>query len=87
MNSMMMKGVIRNGRVEFDAPINLPDGTEVVVTAGATAADGDEPMSPEEIGRVLAAMEKVQPFDMTDAERAAWQAERQAQKAWADRCR
>ena len=39
-------------------------------------------MSPEEIDRVLAAMEHIQPFDMTVAERAAWEAERQARKEW-----
>jgi hypothetical protein len=38
-------------------------------------------MTPDEIGRVLAAMDKVQPFDLTDTERAAWEAERLAAKA------
>jgi hypothetical protein len=38
------------------------------------------PMSPEEIARTLAAMENVEPLDLTEEERAAWEAERQARK-------
>jgi hypothetical protein len=37
-------------------------------------------MSPEEIARTLAAMDQMAPFEMTDAERAAWEAERQSRK-------
>lgn len=69
MSSILLKGVIRNGRVEVDEPIDLPDGTEVVVTTGTSIPDGDGPMSPEEITRVQAAMEPLKSFDfMTEDE-------------------
>lgn len=34
--SSLLKGVIRNGRVEVDEPIDLPDGTAVVLTPEAS---------------------------------------------------
>ena len=37
-------------------------------------------MSPEEIARTLAAMDQVEPFDLTDAEHEARQCQRQAAK-------
>jgi len=52
----------------------------VIVTPGSSAPD-DGPMTSVEIVRVLAAMDRVQPFDLTDAERAAWEAEWLAAKA------
>ncbi len=81
MSSILMKGVIRNGRVEVAEPINLPDGSEVTITGRAHGKflgleDNDRPMTPSEIAEALAAMEKVEPFDMTDEERAsadAWE--------------
>ena len=66
MNSILLKGVIRHGRVEVDEPINLPEGTEVVVTTEAATSDNDGPMPPEEIARVLAAMQKLQPLEIPD---------------------
>jgi hypothetical protein len=35
MSLILMKGVIRNGRVEVAEPINLPDGSEVTITGHA----------------------------------------------------
>jgi len=66
MNSILLKGVIRHGRVEVDEPINLPEGTEVVVTSKADVRDDDGPMSPEEIARVHAAMQKLLTFDIPE---------------------
>ena len=63
--SSLLKGVIRNGRVEVDEPIDLPEGTEVVVTSAATAPD-DGPMSRAEIDHVLAAMHRLHPLDVPD---------------------
>jgi len=63
--SAVLKGFIRNGRVEVDEPINLPEGTEVVVAPEATGRD-DGPVSPEEIARVLAAMQRLRPLDIPD---------------------
>ena len=39
-------------------------------------------MTPEEIARVLAAMERIEPFVWTEEERAAWEADRLARKEW-----
>jgi hypothetical protein len=69
-----MKGVIRNGRVEVAEPINLPDGSEVIITGRAQdtspgPSDNNRPMTPSEIAETLAAMDKVEPFDMTEEER------------------
>jgi hypothetical protein len=74
-----LKATIRDGRLEIEAPLDWPDGTEVEIHPLGHAANGDSAaMSPEEIARTLAAMEQIVPFDMTEAERAAWAAERQA---------
>lgn len=81
MRSILMKGVIRNGRVEVAEPINLPDGSEVTITGHAHGTfpglpDNDRPMTPSEIAETLAAMDKVEPFDMTHEEQAsadAWE--------------
>lgn len=66
MNSILLNGVIRQGRVEVDEPINLPEGTEVVVTSRENVPNDDAPMSPEEIARVLAAMRQSQPWEIPD---------------------
>ncbi len=63
--SSLLKGVIRNGRVEVFEPIDLPEGTEVVVAPEATNRD-DGPVPPEEIARVLVAMRRLQPLDIPD---------------------
>jgi hypothetical protein len=87
MSSILRKGIIRNGQVIVDEPINLPDGSEVTITGhfnGAPLAekDDDRPPTPQEIAAALAAMEKVEPFVWTEEERSGWEAERQARKEW-----
>lgn len=77
----VLRGKIKDGQVVLDRPAELPDDTNVIVTTGSPATEDDGPMTPDEIARILAAMDKVQPFDLTDAERAAWEAERAAAKA------
>jgi hypothetical protein len=63
--SAVLRGFIRDGRVEVAEPIDLPDGTAVVVAPETTNRD-DDPMSPEEIARILAAMQRLQPLDIPD---------------------
>jgi hypothetical protein len=78
---IVRKGIIRNGQVVIEEPINLPDGSEVTITGRAHGRfigeeDKDRPPTPEEIATALAAMEKVEPFEMTEEERAeaeAWE--------------
>src|SRR5258708_6047180 len=79
-NMTAIKGVIRNGEVVLRQPTNWADGTEVTIRpVGKTetpVAEDDGPMTADEIARTLAAMEKVEPFDMTGDERAdlrAWE--------------
>jgi predicted DNA-binding antitoxin AbrB/MazE fold protein len=76
--------IIRNGRLELPQPLNLPDGTEVKIQLPETTDSGteDQPMTAEEMARTLAAMDKIEPFDMTDGERDALEADRQARKVW-----
>jgi hypothetical protein len=61
MSIIVVKGVIREGRVEVDEPINLPDGSEVTITGYPHGKfvglpDNDRPPTPEEIAATLAAM-------------------------------
>jgi hypothetical protein len=78
--------VIRNGQVELPRRLDLPDGTEVEVLlpepAGTAVGSEEQPMTPEEIAHTLAAMDQMEPLEMTDEERAALAAQRQAQKEW-----
>ena len=62
-------------------PSGLPDGTEVeILPAGLSYLDDQRQVTPDEIARTLAAMEVIEPFETTDAERAAIAADRQARK-------
>lgn len=73
--SSLLKGVIRNGRVEVFEPIDLPEGTEVVV-APEMAGREDGPVLPEEIARIDAAMQKLLPLEIPDdvaADLEAWE--------------
>jgi len=75
----MIKATIKGGRLDVDVPADWPDGTEVEVypLEQRTQSDADA-MSPEEIAHTLAAMDQVEPLEITDAERASWEAEREA---------
>ena len=72
----MLKGVIRNGQVIVIGPTDLPDGTEVEILPVGLSAPGDPgQVTPDEIARTLAAMGRIEPFEMTDAERATIEAD------------
>ena len=81
MSLIMMKGVIRHGQVLVKEPINLPDGSEVTITGrphekSTGLQDDDRPMTPEEIAQTLAAMDRIEPFDISpdeEARAAAWE--------------
>ena len=75
MSSILGNGFIRDGRVEVEDPINLPNGSKVTIIGSANGKllddqDTDRPMTANEIAHTLAAMSKVEPFEMTDQERA-----------------
>lgn len=63
--SAVLKGFIRNGRVEVAEPMDWPEGTEVVVSQEAAGRE-DLPLPPEEIARILAAMQRLQPLEIPD---------------------
>ena len=67
-----IRGIIRKGQVIMPQPADLPDETEVeIVPVGlAGPADDEGTMGPDEIARTLAAMDEIEPFEMTDEERA-----------------
>ncbi len=83
----MMTAIVRNGQLELPRPIDLPDGTEVEILLPEpertdSGSEDDGPITPEEIARILAAIEKIEPLEMTEDERAALAADRQARKEW-----
>ena len=80
----ILKGIIHHGQIVLPEPTDLPEGTEVQIipTEFAGSADDERPMTSDEIARTLAAMDCVQPFEMTDLERAAIEADRRARKEW-----
>jgi hypothetical protein len=61
-----VRTVIHDRRIEVPALNDLPDGTEVVLTIDTDVADDDGPMSSEEIARILAAMNQMQPLEIPD---------------------
>ena len=62
-------------------PNDLSDGTEVeILPVRLSDLDNQGQVTPDEIARTLAAMDLIKPFEMTDAERAAIEADRQARK-------
>ena len=83
-----VKATWKDGQIVLDAPVAWTDGLRLVIEPEqpllepAGAPDDDTPMTPKEIARTLAAMDKVEPLDMTEDERAAWEAERRARKEW-----
>jgi hypothetical protein len=83
----ILTAIVRNGQLELPRPLDLPDGTEVEIRLpeqeGTDAGQADEgPVTHDEIARTLAALEKIEPLEMTDEERAALEADRQARKDW-----
>ena len=62
----IVRAVISDRSITVPAPIDLPDGTEVIVTIGTSYPNDDGPMSPEEIARVHAAMQTLLPLDIPD---------------------
>lgn len=74
---------VRSGRIELDEPLDLPDGTKLMIDLPNGAVETvatDESPNPAEIARWLALMDRMEPLQMTDAELAAWEADRIARK-------
>jgi len=76
-----IKATVAGRRLELDVPVDWPDGTEVEIHPLYGVAHGDEDrLSAEEIAQTLAAMDQIEPWEMTDAQSAAWEAQRQSRK-------
>jgi hypothetical protein len=78
-----IRSVVKNGRVEVDAPADWPDGTPVRVELGlddqSEYAD-ERPETPEEVQAWLRWYHSLEPIVMTPEEEAAWEADRKTQK-------
>lgn len=74
MSSILMKGVIRDGRVEVEEPINLPDGSEVIVHVlnGDVDADFEDGWdnSPQGIAAWFEWCDALQPLRITPQQEA-----------------
>ena len=67
METIVLPGVVRNGRIETDAPLPLPEGSLVSIAGFPNdlhmpPAD-DGPMTADEIARALLAMSRLLPLD------------------------
>jgi hypothetical protein len=78
-----IRSVVKNGRVEVDAPPDWPDGTPVRVELGLNGPSKDDDESPETIEEIqpwLHWYHTLEPILMTPEEEAAWEADRKMQK-------
>ena len=75
-------GVVKNGRIELDAPPDWPDGTPVRVELGLNGREYDDenPETPEEIEAWLRWYHNLEPIVMTPAEETTLEADRKMQK-------
>ena len=80
MNAIL--SVVKNGRVEVDAPPDWPEGSPVRVELGlhGKATDDERPETPEEIEEWIRRFREIEPIEMTPEEDAAWKAGLKAQK-------
>jgi hypothetical protein len=84
----VVKAIVRNGQLELSEPIDLPDGTELLIPMpnGKTETYGlDESEwsdSPEAIAEWLEWLDSLEPLIFTPEEEAALAADRLAQKEW-----
>lgn len=78
---MTINAIVRNGQLELESPLNLPDGTVLAIPLPE-----ENPDEPERSQREIEEWEKwykaLEPWVMSDAERAAWDAIREEDKKW-----
>ncbi len=76
-----VKATVRDRRLELEVPDDWPDGIQVEIHPLGEESPGDpDVMSPDEIARTLAAMDRIEPFDLTEAELLTLERDRQAAK-------
>jgi hypothetical protein len=79
----VLKAIVKDGKIELEAPTDWPEGTEVRVEAVPDSIgirDEDGPDTPEGIARLLESMDRAEPLEMTAEEEAEWAAARKGQK-------
>lgn len=79
-----IKAMVRNGRIEPDQPLDLPDGTRLLVLRSNSVEDPDDDWddTPEGITAWLKWYESLEPLIFTAQEREAWQQDQAARKEW-----
>src|SRR5665213_3529868 len=79
-----IKAIIRNGRIETDGPLDLPEGTEVLIlrSKGADNTEDDWDNTPEGIVAWLQWYDSLQPLIFTAEEREALEKDRISRKEW-----
>ena len=78
-----IQSVVKNGRVEIDAPPDWPDGTPVrveIALKGRAEHDDESPETPEEIEARLRWYHSPEAIVMTPEEEDAWDGDRKLQK-------
>lgn len=86
MKTNLLRGVVRNGRIEVGTPINLPDGTELLIplpedTNPLPPCEPERDDSPEAIAAWLAWLDALPTLTITaeeEADTAAWRQKMEA---------
>jgi hypothetical protein len=77
---MTIQAIVRNGQLELEGPLDLPDGTVVTIPVPDSVAE--ETDSPEEIERWIRWYDALEPLKFTDEDQARWDAIRKEDKEW-----
>src|SRR5256885_16392834 len=80
-----IKAVVRNGHIETEVPLDLPDGTRLLILPTSAVDDDAQDNwdnSPESISAWLKWYDSLQPLSFTQEERLAWDEDREARRAW-----
>jgi hypothetical protein len=75
-----IKAMVRNGRIETDEPLDVPDGTELLIVQRDVDDDWDN--TPQGVGDWLKWYDSLQPLIFSAEERDALKADQQARKEW-----
>jgi hypothetical protein len=80
-----IKAMVRNGRIETDQPLNLPDGTPLLVLRSeGAAADAEDPWdnTPEGIAAWLKWYDSLEPLIFSPEEKRLLAEDRATRKEW-----
>ena len=77
----MITGTIKDGRLEVSVQADWPDGTAVEIhPLESHLVPKPDALAVAAIAETLAAMDRVKPLEISDAEQAAWEAQRRAER-------